>query len=222
MARKQPPQEDGPAGAPDWMVTFSDCMTLLLTFFVLLLSFSSFDENSLKRLKSSLAAELPSFNSRQSTKSAFVEQPIPPEDHIDKGSEKPTLTKKINEGLKKETPSINFREQKVFSIPSDEIFWGNGSAISKQGKEILSDFASFVKHIPSRIVISENGKDKEYLGTQRAWAAIEYLTKKQGLGSDRFSISTRSMVSGDNKSGLSVGKAGRGFEIVLLERSTYN
>ncbi len=33
-------------GAPEWMVTFSDCMTLLLTFFVLMLSFSSFDEKT--------------------------------------------------------------------------------------------------------------------------------------------------------------------------------
>ena len=29
------------AGAPDWMVTFADLMSLLLTFFVLLLSFSN-------------------------------------------------------------------------------------------------------------------------------------------------------------------------------------
>ncbi len=32
--------EDEPAGAPAWMVTFADLMSLLLTFFVLLLSFS--------------------------------------------------------------------------------------------------------------------------------------------------------------------------------------
>lgn len=34
-------EEDAPAGAPDWIVTFADLMSLLLTFFVLLLSFSS-------------------------------------------------------------------------------------------------------------------------------------------------------------------------------------
>ena len=49
--RKQPEPEQE-AGAPEWMVTFSDCMTLLLTFFVLLLSFSSFDENLFRKLKS--------------------------------------------------------------------------------------------------------------------------------------------------------------------------
>ncbi|MHC4104970.1 MAG: flagellar motor protein MotB, partial [Planctomycetota bacterium] len=47
MAReKKQVVEDEAPGAPEWMVTFSDCMTLLLTFFVLLLSFSSFDDKT--------------------------------------------------------------------------------------------------------------------------------------------------------------------------------
>lgn len=35
------PPEEPKAGAPDWMVTFADLMSLLLTFFVLLLSFAN-------------------------------------------------------------------------------------------------------------------------------------------------------------------------------------
>ena len=43
MARaKKIPEEGG--GVPPWMVTFSDIMTLLLTFFVLLISMAQFDE----------------------------------------------------------------------------------------------------------------------------------------------------------------------------------
>ena len=47
---KQTESDEAP-GAPVWMVTFSDCMTLLLTFFVLLLSFSSFDDKVFRKLK---------------------------------------------------------------------------------------------------------------------------------------------------------------------------
>ena len=59
MARKKKEvQADEPAGAPDWMVTFSDCMTLLLTFFVLLLSFSSFAEKGFRKLRASFMVAL--------------------------------------------------------------------------------------------------------------------------------------------------------------------
>ena len=43
MARKRQPEEP-PAGAPDWIVTFSDMVSLLVTFFVMLMSFSTIHE----------------------------------------------------------------------------------------------------------------------------------------------------------------------------------
>lgn len=42
MARKK---EDAPAGAPDWMVTYGDIMTLLLCFFVILVSMSEMKQD---------------------------------------------------------------------------------------------------------------------------------------------------------------------------------
>ncbi len=36
-------EEDLPAGAPDWIVTFADMISLLVTFFILLLTFSSME-----------------------------------------------------------------------------------------------------------------------------------------------------------------------------------
>ena len=43
-----------PKGAPPWMVTFADLSTLLLSFFVLLLSFSEMDVNKYKEIAGSL------------------------------------------------------------------------------------------------------------------------------------------------------------------------
>lgn len=48
MARKKK-QQDQEAGAPLWMVTYGDLMSLLLTFFVLLLSFSTITDEELFR-----------------------------------------------------------------------------------------------------------------------------------------------------------------------------
>lgn len=46
------------AGAPSWMVTFADLMSLLLCFFVLLLSFSTMDAQRFKAIAESLQASL--------------------------------------------------------------------------------------------------------------------------------------------------------------------
>ena len=45
MARRRKKKADAPAaGAPAWMVTYSDMVTLLLTFFVMLLAMANFDD----------------------------------------------------------------------------------------------------------------------------------------------------------------------------------
>ncbi|MDG1772584.1 MAG: flagellar motor protein MotB [Oceanicoccus sp.] len=44
-----------PPGAPSWMATFADLMSLLMCFFVLLLSFSEMDAMKFKRLAGSMA-----------------------------------------------------------------------------------------------------------------------------------------------------------------------
>ena len=44
MARKKQ-EDEGPAGAPEWIVTFSDMVSLLVTFFVMLMSFSTISTN---------------------------------------------------------------------------------------------------------------------------------------------------------------------------------
>ncbi|MDD3917950.1 MAG: flagellar motor protein MotB, partial [Synergistaceae bacterium] len=43
MARSKKKKEDSSPGAPLWLVTYGDMVTLVLTFFVLLFSMSSID-----------------------------------------------------------------------------------------------------------------------------------------------------------------------------------
>ena len=55
-----------PEGAPEWMVTFSDMVTLLLTFFVLMLAMATFDPikyTSVSEAFSKSFGLLPSFDS---------------------------------------------------------------------------------------------------------------------------------------------------------------
>lgn len=207
-------------GAPEWMVTFSDCMTLLLTFFVLLLSFSSFDNRVFRRLKVIYSTGLTSIiPSRLSDRDALMY--IPPIRHVsdlDQGSEKPTLEIKNEDGLLQTTPPFDFNRGIVFMLPSNRLFWGNGVAISTQGRHFIDTMAKFLSEVPHRIVICEHGPTNDQisdsLGLQRSWAVMNYLTTKENLDKRRFSISSVSTISREN--------TGRTIEIVLLARNIYN
>lgn len=54
MRDEAPPISDEEEGAPAWMVTFGDLMSLLLCFFVLLLSFSEMDRNKYRVVSGSV------------------------------------------------------------------------------------------------------------------------------------------------------------------------
>ena len=51
---RRPPKEECEGGAPEWMTTFADMTTLLLTFFVLLLSFAQMDIVKFRRIMGSI------------------------------------------------------------------------------------------------------------------------------------------------------------------------
>jgi len=206
-------------------------MTLLLTFFVLLLSFSSFDEKLLRELRMVFSKEFSVSPKKSQVKEALLDvEPIQRLSTLDKGSEKPTLVRGDEARLKNESNPKDFRNQKVFLISSDKIFWGKGTVISLQGRKILSHMAQFMKTVPNRVVISENpGRDatgNDHFGLQRAWAVFEYFTAKQHLDRGQFSISSTSLTALKRFSGgeekQSAREDHRTIEIVLLERSVYN
>lgn len=265
MARdKKPKESDEMPGAPEWMVTFSDCMTLLLTFFVLLLTFSSFDDRIFRNLKAVYSRAFTNITvARRSDREAVVD--MPPVRYIvelDKGSEKPTETRGEQENLMKNIEIINPRQGIAFVISSKRLFWGKGTAISSEGGSIMDLLGSFLEKVPSRFVISETGASQEgqtpvplpakaqrgrqvpfyrkdddkkepvptpqegaspYFGLPRAWAVMDYLTTKTGLGRERFSISqSSSLPHGSSRAGSDESRNERKVEIVLLERSIYD
>jgi chemotaxis protein MotB len=228
MRAKKHVEEDGAAGAPEWMVTFSDCMTLLLTFFVLLLSFSSFDNRIFWSLKIIYCRALTNISPfPQSNRDSFQHlRPIKYLEELDKGSEKPTLESGKKDGLLEETESEDFHNRKVFIVSSKKVFWGKGTAVSSEGRDIISTLASFLKQMPNRVVISENGPDdgnNEQFGLARAWAVLQFLTEEQGLDKKRFSISAVSTLSQNKfENGMVHDGLERAIEIVLLERSICN
>ncbi len=231
--KKETPPEEA-AGAPLWMVTFSDCMNLLLTFFVVLVTFSSFGDDPQDRLLNFMSSVRAVFGSPvpvsgKQDESAMLptRQVIIPE-QPEHGSERPTENRSpiAREGVLNENlQAADYRNHKVFLVPSEKLFLGRGTVLSPAGRYLLGVMAAFLKEVPGPVVLSENGPeqkpDQMNRGLSRALAVMEYFVSLQSLDRQRFSISADSAAPPENGDGSiqSYHREERMLEIVLLEGS---
>ncbi|TFG48711.1 MAG: hypothetical protein E4H40_04210, partial [Candidatus Brocadiia bacterium] len=195
---------------------FSDCMTLLLTFFVLLLSFASFGEHVLQNLGSSFAEYLPDIGliNIAERESVFDDPLVKYSERLSSGSESRPKDEVSADNFVAETTPLDFTNLKVFTVASDEIFWGNGAVVSKDGKELLDAFVYFVRSVPSRLVISEHGTgDHDDIGMERGWSVLAYMTDN-GVDINKISISSMKMTE-------KAAGSERILEFTLLDKDVY-
>ena len=254
------PKKDAPAdespGAPLWMITFSDCMNLLLTFFVLLVTFSEFGEEQQERILNFGNAMRAVFGTPIDAKANKDESSMVSERRVvgveqpEYGSERPTGNKSPmarNGTLSENLQAADYRNHKVFLIPSQKVFLGRGRALSPDGKYFLAVMAAFLREVPGSVVISENGpQDSESveankrisveaspastlprsnastdLGLSRALTVLEYLVSLENLDHRRLSIAAESIAPPEDATGsiLAYHRPERMLEVVLLEGS---
>ena len=91
-----PPKEEQDAGAPAWVMTFADLMSLLMCFFVLLLAFSEMDVQKFKTLSGSM-------------KQAFGVQRQIKADEIPKGTS--IIAQEFSPGVPQPTPMQIIQQQ---------------------------------------------------------------------------------------------------------------
>jgi len=218
MANKQKQQEEESGeGAPLWIISFADMISLLMAFFVMLTTFSGFGPDEKAEFQRVTKAALsPNFcgNWFKNPSHAAMPQTTVGE-QLEKGSEKPNLEEATGKGLLAETKPEDFRTNKIFVIESKKIFCATGTILSVTGRDFLNILASFISKMPDQLVVSEYGPgDDSELGILRAVSVVKYLTSR-GISKDRCSIGTKSMLPDKNFD------AKRMLEIALLDKSTY-
>ena len=219
MAGKQKQQEEESGeGAPLWIISFADMISLLMAFFVMLSTFSGFGADEKTKLsraaKVALSANYYGGWYRDPPLSSMVRH-MRAAGQSEKGSEKPTLEESQGAGLLAETEPADFENREIFLIESQKVFWAAGTTLSKDGRDFLDLFASFVSMMPEKIAVSENGPGPDGdLGINRAIAVMSYLNSK-GVSKNRFSIGAKGMLPDNNFS------AERMLEITLLDETTY-
>ena len=219
MADKPKPQEEeGGEGAPLWIISFADMISLLMAFFVMLSTFSNFGPGEAAKLqKVGKAALAPNYYGGwliRPQHAAMGSKTIV-DGQNEKGSEKPTLDQGSGKGLLAESGPKDFKTRKIFLIESKKMFWGSGTALSAEGRTFLDILASYLGKLPDRVIISESSPaDSGELGILRAISAVEYLAEK-GVPKNRCGVASAGLSPPNNF------QTEQMLEVALLDEGSY-
>jgi len=205
-------EESKPPESPLWMLTFTDAMTNMLTFFILMLTFSSFYVGA--------HAQEGGFGPRGAGKTplpkkappavlAMVESPAAPHGDVpESGSEKPTALEEPGNASQRPREPLGlvgteaYDDRKVFYIPSRLVFYGWGSRITEIGEDRLNRIADFLKTDTSSVIVGESSDHagnhprfgKAGTGVERAYAVMQHLTEKASIPANRIAIAAEAAV----------------------------
>jgi len=204
--RRKRAQEMAPDSA--WMVTFADLMTLLLSFFVLLLSMSSMDRSILRDVVSHFVGDMGLAPKKGAGKvqtrfeiiQAAIENPAEvlhnpqrikdllfPDEILPEGMARSTLDENLQ---------ILARPEGLALVLSDGLlFESGGSELGDDSRQVLTEFARFLASVTMPVNVAGytdnvpgGEKDNYVLSTERAMAVLTYFLEF-GFDPGRFSVS---------------------------------
>ncbi|MEC1263046.1 flagellar motor protein MotS [Bacillus swezeyi] len=179
----------------NWIITFSDLITLILVFFILLFSMSQIDLNKFK-------AAVGSFQDRADGESATEQTDRGRDQHAKKAADsQDDLLKKINDYIEKNQLSglitAKRDERGVILVLQEAVLFDSGKAdIKDQAYPLLHKIAVLLKTVSNPINVeghTDNRPISTYrfpsnweLSAARASTVIGYFTEKEKLDSSRF------------------------------------
>ena len=204
MARRKKKQAESGAA---WLVTFSDLMTLLLTFFVLLLSMASMDHTVITRINAPTRSLSPiptsgpgQLQRRIEILVAILKDPdtvLEKQDRLkDLLFPDDILPPELSSGELKENLSILEHPEGVVIVLTDGLLFDEGSArLHATGKKLLDVLTPVIHAVNADANISghtdasgSDGANPYELSYLRAAVALEHFLQ-QRIAPDRFSVS---------------------------------
>ncbi|WP_193708267.1 flagellar motor protein MotB [Alkalibaculum sporogenes] len=211
MSRRKLVKKESNSSGSGWITTYSDLMSLLLTFFILLYSMSTIDTVKFKNISESIQAVLMGVGQPAVMEGQQNDQPIPIDDEktISDIIDSTTIKEEIlvmyekvkeyimNEGLEANI-SVTVNRRGVYVDIKDTILFESGSAeIKVSGLAVLKRLEGLVNDFDNDIVIEGHTDDVPInrilypsnweLSTARAVSVVRYLSEVEQVDPKRLS-----------------------------------
>lgn len=233
MSRRKRKQEESSGGSPEWLTTYSDLVTLLLCFFVLLFSFSEVDAGKFRDIMNSFQGGAGVLEGGTS-----MDQPLV---HVDDTLEEDTGLDDLLNDLEEYADNLGLEDKITIQVDErgivvrfmDNVFFDSGSATIKEDSfEILKAVAELLNreefknmqikvegHTDSdNIRFSEKYPTNWELSSARATNVLRYLVEVESMNGRRVSSSGYSYYRPINPNDTPENKSkNRRVDIVILK-----
>ena len=201
MAKQQKCPEC-PKGLPPWLATFGDLMSLLLCFFVLLLSFSTKKQADFEKAVGSLQGALGVLPGEPILTSPIkLEQPIIKGDITEARPSlkdaKAEIEKEVQaEGQQENVEIIQSEEGITIRIKDNALYKSGKADVRPEIMPLLNKIASVIARLPNSVEIeghtddmpigNEEFPNNHWLSSSRALGVLDVFRNEVGIGPERL------------------------------------
>lgn len=210
MSKRKRRKENDFQGSPRWMTTFSDLMTLLLTFFILLFSFSNVNAQKFEDIANALQSILTGqgaitiFESDSTPGDAPMEEITPTSD--EEAEDISNKTKEIykivqnfieEEGLEAEVTLRADRRGVIIDIKETILFDSGRAELKAESNRVLDKLTKLINQFDNNIIVeghTDNVPMHNYkfpsnweLSVTRATTVVRYFTEERDIDPTRLS-----------------------------------
>lgn len=234
MARKRKTDDSGGAS---WLETYSDLVTLLLTFFILLYSMSTIDAEKYAMLVEAFSKGNIVISEEKLPIEAGPDKEKSIPEEAEKVEDVDELYKMITEYVQQnnlgESVQISKSEEYVFIRFSDDItFNGYSNKLNASGIKILDVLAEGLRLVDDYIeeviisghtaeVLSDTTKIDRKLSTERANAVLEHLESKNAINPAKYLAIGYGLYSPIADNSTSAGRAKNRRVEIYISRKGY-
>ncbi len=195
---KKPKKDEGGGGAPEWMVTYSDLVTLLLTFFVLLLSMANMDQVKFSQAAGSLRGAFGVFGGkdRKEISPPSLVELAPVHDDLVQRLYSRIMTQMNRIRLDPSIKLVKDRGAVILRINESLLFAPGTSQLKPSAFPVLAKVAGLIQPLPLQLRVEGHTDDVPFsrkdmnnwdLSVARSVSVLKYFQKTDLFPLDRMS-----------------------------------